>query len=83
MAGLRYMNLGERAIIHYDLKPGNILFDALGDAKITDFGLSKIVERGHNDPGDTLIELTSQGTLSAVVIEFETSEHDTHHDSQQ
>ena len=32
------------SIIHYDLKPANCLFDTAGDIKITDFGLSKIVE---------------------------------------
>ena len=61
LSGLRYLNSphasGARAIIHYDLKPGNILFDAVGDAKITDFGLSKFVEEADKD-----IELTSQGT---------------------
>ena len=41
---------GRRAIIHYDLKPGNILFDGHGDAKITDFGLSKVREAMKNPP---------------------------------
>ena len=38
-------------------KPGNILFSADGQVKITDFGLSKIIE----DSSATSMELTSQG----------------------
>ena len=36
----------------------NILFDEMGDAKITDFGLSKIIDDSHDG---TSMELTSQG----------------------
>nr|XP_008361871.2 serine/threonine-protein kinase TOUSLED isoform X2 [Malus domestica] len=56
--GLIYLNKRTQKIIHYDLKPGNVLFDKLGVAKVTDFGLSKIVE---DDVGSQGMELTSQG----------------------
>ncbi|XP_074583072.1 serine/threonine-protein kinase TOUSLED-like isoform X5 [Curcuma longa] len=56
--GLVYLNKRLQKIIHYDLKPGNVLFDEVGVAKVTDFGLSKIVE---DDVGSQGMELTSQG----------------------
>jgi len=69
LSGLRYLSSGTEiedgsekkrpCIIHYDLKPGNILFDGSGKVKITDFGLSKIMEA--KDTESTGIELTSMG----------------------
>jgi serine/threonine protein kinase len=52
----------KRKVIHYDLKPANILFDELRSVKVTDFGLSKIVEDDGSGGGDpTSLDLTSQG----------------------
>ena len=53
--GLKYLE--KNRIIHYDLKPANILFHN-GEVKITDFGLSKILP---DDPEASGMELTSQG----------------------
>eukprot|EP00462_Mataza_sp_D1_P021049 CAMPEP_0175128712 /NCGR_PEP_ID=MMETSP0087-20121206/5078_1 /TAXON_ID=136419 /ORGANISM="Unknown Unknown, Strain D1" /LENGTH=836 /DNA_ID=CAMNT_0016410799 /DNA_START=730 /DNA_END=3240 /DNA_ORIENTATION=+ len=60
-SGLKYLASQKMKIIHYDLKPGNILFDK-GEVKITDFGLSKIMpESDANAAATQGIELTSQG----------------------
>merc|ERR550532_842173 len=62
-SALRYLNEIKPPIIHYDLKPGNILLtggSVSGDIKITDFGLSKIMDSENYNP-DHGMDLTSQG----------------------
>uniref|UniRef100_A0A1I7STD9 Protein kinase domain-containing protein n=1 Tax=Bursaphelenchus xylophilus TaxID=6326 RepID=A0A1I7STD9_BURXY len=61
VSALKYLNERKSPVIHYDLKPANILLQsgtAGGEIKITDFGLSKTME--NSDDGES-IELTSQG----------------------
>lgn len=71
LSALQYMNMGvtvndgapgsageRRSIIHYDLKPGNILLNE-SQVKITDFGLSKIIDE--SDALGSGMDLTSQG----------------------
>lgn len=60
---LKYLNEIKPPVIHYDLKPGNILLGSgslSGEIKITDFGLSKIMDDESYSP-DIGMDLTSQG----------------------
>ena len=46
LSGLKYLHEHRLKIIHYDLKPGNLIFHK-GEIKIVDFGLCKTM--GHNE----------------------------------
>ena len=56
LSGLKNLHEHKLKIIHYDLKPSNLIFHQ-GEIKIADFGLCKTM--GQND--QTKMELTSQG----------------------
>lgn len=63
MSALKYLNEIKPPVIHYDLKPGNILLtegNVCGEIKITDFGLSKVMDEENYNP-DHGMDLTSQG----------------------
>ncbi|KAF5403117.1 Kinase domain protein [Paragonimus heterotremus] len=63
VSALKYLNERKPPVIHYDLKPGNILLGSgqvAGEIKITDFGLSKLMTDEEYNP-ETGMDLTSQG----------------------
>ena len=64
LTGLHYLHTRREPIIHYDLKPANILFHD-GEVKLSDFGLSKVMAPaagGSGVPTQGSIELTSYGS---------------------
>ncbi|KAI6185648.1 BMA-TLK-1, isoform e [Aphelenchoides besseyi] len=77
VAALKYLNERKNPVIHYDLKPANILLKSgsPGEIKITDFGLSKTMD--NSDDGQS-IELTSQGAGTYWYLPPETFQHYPH-----
>ncbi|KAJ9456196.1 Serine/threonine-protein kinase TOUSLED [Diplonema papillatum] len=59
LSGLAYLH--SKHVIHYDLKPANVLFFSPSEVKLTDFGLSKSLASDDGGNAQTAIELTSQG----------------------
>ncbi|KAK6144101.1 hypothetical protein DH2020_020921 [Rehmannia glutinosa] len=56
----------QQRIIHYDIKPGNILLDSNFSPKVADFGLAKLCNRD-----DTHVTVTGyRGTLGYLAPEF-------------
>jgi tousled-like kinase len=63
LCGLHHLHSRPEPIIHFDLKPANILFHD-GEIKLSDFGLSKVMAGGGRAGGgsQTGMELTSYGS---------------------
>jgi len=59
LLGLRHLHSQRDRIIHYDLKPANILFHD-GEVRLSDFGLSKVMASGDGATSAGM-ELTSYG----------------------
>ncbi len=56
LSAIKYLSDQTQTIIHYDIKPQNVLFHK-GEIKITDFGLCKVMHL----TDQTKMQLTSQG----------------------
>ncbi|KAE8727790.1 putative LRR receptor-like serine/threonine-protein kinase [Hibiscus syriacus] len=53
------------AIVHRDVKASNVLLDKYGRARVTDFGLARVV-----DVGDSHVSTTVAGTIGYVAPEY-------------
>ncbi|CAI9117633.1 OLC1v1019049C1 [Oldenlandia corymbosa var. corymbosa] len=64
--GIEYLHQGcEQRILHFDIKPQNILLDRNYNPKISDFGLAKLCEKGRSAVSMT----AARGTMGYIAPE--------------
>ena len=64
LAGLSALHCGEKKILHRDLKPLNILVDTAGQMRLSDFGVSRML-----DGSETTVDSGSKGTPGWIAAE--------------
>ena len=64
LAGLSVLHSGEKKVLHRDLKPLNILVDTEGHMRLSDFGLSRML-----DESETTVDSGSKGSPGWIAAE--------------
>ena len=73
LAGLHHVHT--RGLLHFDVKPSNVLVDVSGKALLTDFGLAEVVDASGLATPDKIYELhiapEAVGTWTALSVQYD------------